>query len=115
MGTLDFGQFRLPLSRGGSWDFDVEEQLCKRVWLQFVPSAGLVLSIICLQQLPLDRESLFGFHICLLRKLSTLVERKQNAVVRMGRRWVYWQMKGTNTRRQRGLIKGLAAKRGELL
>ena len=115
MGTWDFGQFRLPLSNGASWNFDVEEQFCKRVWLQFVTSAGPILSIVCLQQLPLDRESLFGLNICLFRKLSTLVERKQDAVVRMGRRWVYWQMKGTNTRRQRGLIKSLAAERGELL
>ena len=54
MGTRDFGQFRLPLSHGASWNFDVEEQLCKRVWLQLVPSAGFKFSIVCLQQLPFD-------------------------------------------------------------
>ena len=115
MGTWDFGQFRLPLSHGASWNFDVEEQFCKRVCLQFVPSAGPIISIVCLQRLPLDRESLFGLDICLLRKLSTLVERKQNAVVSMGRRLVNRQVKGTNTRRQRGLVKSLTAERGELL
>ena len=115
MGTWNFWQFCLPLSHGAWWNFDVEEQFCKRVWLQFVPSAGPILSIVCLQQLPLDRESLFGLDICLLRKLSTLVEREQIAVVRMGSRWVYWQVKGANTRGQRGLVKSLAAEGGELL
>ena len=76
MRTWDFGQFRLPLSHGTSWNFDVEEQFRKRVWLQFVPFAGPILSIICLQQLPLYRESLFSLNICFLGKLSTLVERK---------------------------------------
>lgn len=39
-----------------------------------------------------------GLDIGFLAKFKTLVEKKQDAVVRMDGRWMYWEVKGTDTR-----------------